>query len=166
MLLVVLAASCILAAMLVLVLGPVAWTEMHRYLDLPRLLEVLWNPLRYGFGAGLILGAVSGLYYLLPAARLRLRWVLPGAVLVTLLWLLTATLFSYYVAHFGSYTVTYGSLAGIILTLIFFYALAVIFIFGAEFNAALARAEGGLPPPRRRKDDKPDDGGDGPAARN
>ncbi|MDP6705616.1 MAG: YihY/virulence factor BrkB family protein [Alphaproteobacteria bacterium] len=154
MLLVILAASCILVAMLALVLGPVAWTEVQRYVTLPRILELLWNPVRYGFGALLILSAVSGLFFLLPAARLRLRWVLPGAVLVMALWLATAIAFSYYVSHFGSYTVTYGSLAGIILTLLFFYLLAVIFIFGAEFNAALARAEGGLPPPRRRKEDR------------
>ena len=166
MLLVILAASCILTAMLALVLGPVAWAELQHWVALPRLLELLWNPVRYGFGAVLILGAVSGLYFLLPAARLRPRWVLPGAALVTVLWLLTATAFSFYVSHFGSYTVTYGSLAGIILTLLFFYVLAVIFIFGAEFNAALARVEGGLPPPRRRSEDQVAESGGGPAARN
>ena len=77
-----------------------------------------------------------------------------GTLLVVVLWLAAATAFSLYVRHFGGYTVTYGSLAGIILTLVFFYLLAAIFVFGAEFNGALARAEGGLPPPRRRKEDR------------
>jgi len=153
--LLVLAVSvCILIAMLALILGPVLWAELQDRVGLPDQLRVSWVAVRYGAGAVLLFLAVAAMYFLLPAAKLKLRWVLPGTLLVVVLWLATATAFSVYVSYFGGYTVTYGSLAGIILTLVFFYVLAAIFIFGAEFNSALARAEGGLPPPRRRKEDR------------
>lgn len=153
-LLVIVVSGCILVAMLGLVLGPVVWGEMQDFFNLPPRLRVSWLVMRYGLGTMLLFLAVAAMYFLLPAARLRLRWVLPGTLLVVLLWLAAATLFSYYVKHIASYTVTYGSLGGIILTLVFFYVLAAIFIFGAEFNGAIARAEGGLPPPRRRHTDR------------
>lgn len=153
-LLVVAVSVCILIAMLALVLGPVLWAELQVLLRLPDRLRVSWLAVRYGVGAVLLFLAVASMYFLLPAAKLRLRWVLPGTFLVVALWLASATAFSVYLRYFGGYTVTYGSLAGIILALVFFYVLAAVFVFGAEFNGALARAEGGLPPPRRRSEDR------------
>lgn len=153
--LVIVASLCVIVAMLALLFGPVAWAELERYVLLPDMLRISWVVLRYLLCTVLIWLAVSTLYFVLPAARLKPRWVFPGTLVVVLLWLVAATAFSFYVRNFGAFTVTYGSLAGVILTLTFFYVLSTIFIFGAEFNAAFARAEGGLPAPRRRKDDPP-----------
>jgi len=155
MALVILASICVIASMLALVFGPVIWAELETYVALPDRLRISWVVVRYLLCTVLIWLAVSTLYFVLPAARLKPRWVFPGTFIVVLLWLVAATAFSFYVRNFGAFTVTYGSLAGVILTMLFFYILSVIFIFGAEFNAAFARAEGGLPPPRRRKDDPP-----------
>ena len=52
---------------------------------------------------------------------------------------LSAKIYSLYLQNLGSYTVTYGSLAGIILTLFFFYISAIVFIFGAQLNGAIRR---------------------------
>jgi membrane protein len=148
--LVILTSGVIIVAMLLLVLGPVAWQAATALMHLPAGWERGWHAIRYGLGTGILFLVVAGLYTVLPAARLKPRWVVPGALLTVLLWIVVATGFSIYLAHFGAYNVTYGSLGGVVVALIFFYALAAIFLYGAEVNAAIARAEGGLPPRARR----------------
>ena len=92
---------------------------------------------RYGAGVLVLVVTATVFYRLLPNTPLRLKTVLPGAVLASGLWLVMATGFSIYLNQLGSYSVTYGSLGGVITTLMFFYVSAALFIFGAEFNAAL-----------------------------
>jgi membrane protein len=74
----------------------------------------------------------------------RLVEVLPGTFLSVALWASAAELYSAYLASLPtSYSVTYGSLAGIVVTLFFFYISAAIFIFGAQLNGALRAARRG-----------------------
>jgi membrane protein len=67
------------------------------------------------------------------------RWLLPGALVATVLWLLGSIAFSFYVANFGSYSGTYGSLAGGIVLLLWLYLTNVAVVFGAQFAAELER---------------------------
>jgi membrane protein len=67
--------------------------------------------------------------------------VLPGAAVTVVLWVALASLFSLYLRNLGRFSLTYGSLGGIVITLLFFYFSATIFIFGAEINSARRRAE-------------------------
>ena len=92
----------------------------------------------------LILGAVvmiiGFLYRTAPdAPHERFRWILPGAIVATLLWLMGSIAFSFYVANFGSYSGTYGSLAGGIVLLLWLYLTNVAVVFGAQFAAELER---------------------------
>ncbi len=66
-------------------------------------------------------------------------WILPGAIVATVLWLLGSIAFSFYVANFGSYSGTYGSLAGGIVLLLWLYLTNVAVVFGAQFTAELER---------------------------
>ena len=61
--------------------------------------------------------------------------------MTTVLWVAFATAFSIYLSYTPSYTVTYGTLAGVIITLMFFYLTGATIIYGAEVNAALNRLE-------------------------
>lgn len=61
----------------------------------------------------------------------------PGAVFTTLGWMITSIFFSYYVNNFGRYAITYGSLVGIILLLIWLFISSLIIILGGEINATL-----------------------------
>jgi len=71
------------------------------------------------------------------------KW--PGAALVSLWWVICAVLLPIFVADIASYNLTYGSLAGVMITLIFFYLIGLGLVTGAELNAALANAhENGL----------------------
>ena len=81
------------------------------------------------------------LYRWLPSRHLPRREVLPGAAITVMLWLVMASLFSLYLQNLTRFTVTYGSLGGIVITLTFFYMSGVIFIFGAELNSARRRSE-------------------------
>lgn len=82
------------------------------------------------FGLGL-------LYRYAPSrAKPRWRWVNWGAGLATLLWLIGSWAFSFYVANFGSYNKTYGSLAAVVILLFWLFLTAFVILLGAEVNEA------------------------------
>jgi membrane protein len=64
------------------------------------------------------------------------KW--PGAAFVALWWLATTALLPVMLSHLGRYDLTYGSLAGVIIALIFFFVIGLGVVIGAELNAALA----------------------------
>ena len=69
----------------------------------------------------------------------RWRWVSPGAIVATLLWLLGSVGFTVYVSHFNSYDKTYGSLGGVVVMLTWLYLSAFVALFGAVINAQSER---------------------------
>ncbi len=69
----------------------------------------------------------------------RLRWVTPGGMIAVLLWIAASAGFAFYVANFGSYNATYGSLGGIIVFLIWLWVSNIALLVGAEINAELGR---------------------------
>ena len=69
----------------------------------------------------------------------RFRWVSPGAEAAIVLWLIAALGFSLFVDNFGSYGKTYGSLAGIVVLLMFFWISVSVVLLGAEINAESER---------------------------
>ncbi len=94
---------------------------------------------RYLVGTTLLLILTLGLYLVLPKAQLSLKDVLPGALVSVGVWALSTSLYSIYLRSFGRYSILYGSLGGVIFTLFYFYISAIIFIFGAQLNAAIMR---------------------------
>ena len=82
-----------------------------------------------------------------PWVNLHRRWTwrasLPGAVLATLLWFLATLLFGFYVTRFANYNRVYGSLGAAIALLAWLYLIALCVLIGAEFNAQIARRNGG-----------------------
>jgi membrane protein len=67
------------------------------------------------------------------------RRALPGALFATVSWVLATTLYSAYVAYFGSFLSTYGALAGVIVLCLWLYLSSLVVLFGAELNAEMAR---------------------------
>jgi membrane protein len=89
------------------------------------------------------------LYWASPNAKQGFRVISPGSVLAVVLWLLASGLFALYVAHFGSYNKVYGSLAAVIIFLVWMWISNIAVLIGAEFNAELERERAiaaGLPP--------------------
>lgn len=86
-----------------------------------------------------LLFAVIACHKWLPGVHRPIKDLLPGVLLTVVLWFLAAHIFEIYLANYSTYSVTYAGLAGIMATLLFMYMMAVIFVFGAEFNGRLAQ---------------------------
>jgi membrane protein len=84
---------------------------------------------------------IALLYYVAPNVKQPgIRWVTPGSVLAVLLWILASAGFAFYVANFGSYDKTYGTLGGVITFLVWVWITNVAVLLGAELNAELERS--------------------------
>lgn len=92
---------------------------------------------RYGVTPLILFLALYGLYFALTPRRARPTRYWPGALLTVLVWVLTASLLPRVLSSVGSYDLTYGSLAGVMVALLFFYVVGAGFVLGAELNAAL-----------------------------
>jgi YihY family inner membrane protein len=80
------------------------------------------------------------LYWASPNARQGFRWVTPGGILAVVVWVAASVGFALYVANFDSYNKTYGSLAGVIIFLVWLWLSNVAILLGAELNAELERS--------------------------
>src|SRR5580704_12537878 len=95
--------------------------------------------LRYVVALGATVLVTGLLYYVGPNQQMKFRSVWPGAILATVLWLVATTLFALYVRHIANYSVLYGSIGAVIALLVWMYLLAVITLFGCEYNAVRER---------------------------
>ncbi|MBV8889131.1 MAG: YihY/virulence factor BrkB family protein [Alphaproteobacteria bacterium] len=97
---------------------------------------------RWPILAGLVLIGLGLLYRLAPDRRSpRGDFLSPGTIAAAVLWLVGSAGFSIYVARFGSYDRTYGSIGAVVILLMWFYVSAYIVLAGAELNAELERAQ-------------------------
>lgn len=93
---------------------------------------------RWPLLAAVVIVALAVIYRYGPSQPKRpWRWVTPGSVLATALWLIVSGVFSYYVSNFGNYNETYGSLGAVIVTLLWLFLTAFSVLIGAELNAEL-----------------------------
>jgi membrane protein len=102
----------------------------------PGVLVVLGKVLSYVL---LLLGAAAGaatLYRYAPCrAEAKWQWITPGSVFAAISWLILTLAFGFYVAHFGNYNKTYGSLATVVILVTWLYLSAYLFLLGAELNS-------------------------------
>jgi membrane protein len=80
------------------------------------------------------------LYYAAPNVRQPgFRWVSPGGILAVVVWIVASAAFAFYVANFGSYNKTYGSVGAVIIFLVWLWVSNIAILLGAEFNAEIER---------------------------
>lgn len=101
--------------------------------------EVKWvfNLIRVVLPLIIILVLFIVLYSVAPNVKTKILSVLPGAIFTSIIWLLGSFAFGWYISNFGNYSKTYGSIAGIIILLIWLYLTSFIIIIGAEINAII-----------------------------
>jgi membrane protein len=110
-------------------------------LPLPAASREAIDYLRWPLLAVVAIGALGVTYRYAPSrCGESWRWISPGAVAAMLLWIAGSAGFSFYVARFGSYDKTYGSLGAVVVLLMWFYLTAYIVLAGAELNTVLARS--------------------------
>ena len=128
--------------------GPVA-TSIGSALGLGSAAVTIWQIAKWPVLVAVVVLIVAILYYATPNVRQpRMRWMSPGALLAILVWVIASVVFGVYVASFGSYNKTYGSMAGIIVFLLWLWLTNVALLFGAELDTELERGrelQAGMP---------------------
>ncbi len=130
----------ILSASILMVFGPRLGGALTDRLGYGKLFAVLWNVASLPLVISFVLIGVAFVYYFAPAARQRLRWVTPGSVLATALWMAMSFGLRHYVTYFGNYNTTYGSIGGVILLMLWLYLTSVAILLGAEVNSEIEHA--------------------------
>ena len=100
----------------------------------------VWNIAKWPIIAIVVSQVIAMLYWIAPNVRQPgYRWVSPGGILAVVLWIVASAAFAFYVSNFGSYNKTYGSLAAVIIFLIWLWITNVVILLGAEMNAEVER---------------------------
>jgi membrane protein len=119
--------------------GPLA-DAIGRQIGLGSAGVTAWDIAKWPVLLAVVMLIFAVLYYAAPNVRQPgFRWVTPGGVLAVILWIIASAGFAFYVAHFGSYNKTYGSLGGVIIFLVWLWISNIAVLLGAEFDAELER---------------------------
>ncbi|MET8006457.1 YihY/virulence factor BrkB family protein [Nonomuraea glycinis] len=109
-------------------------------LGLGETIVTVWDLAKWPVLALIAAGLIMVLYWAAPNVRQPgVRWLTPGGLLAVLLWVLVSGGFALYVANFGSYNKTYGTLAAVVVFLIWLWLSNMALLFGAELDAELIR---------------------------
>src|SRR5215208_695356 len=132
----ILALVVILSVALMLI-GPQLVGSIAALVDLDELFVRLWGWMRFPVALLLLAVVLSVVYHFGPNARQRFRSVDPGAAIAVVLWAISSVGFSFYLANFANYGVTYGSIGAAAGLLFYLYLCASVVLLGAELNAAI-----------------------------
>ena len=128
-----------LVLLMLVVSGPLA-TAIGDQLGLGSAALTVWNIAKWPVLFLFVLVTVAVLYYATPNVKQpQFRWISVGAGVAILVWVLASVAFAFYVSNFGSYNKTYGSLAGVIVTLLWLWITNLALLLGAEIDSELER---------------------------
>jgi membrane protein len=114
--------------------------QVGKLLHLGSGVVLVWDIVKWPVLVVLISLLFALLYWASPNARPGgFRWISPGGLLAVVVWLIASAGFTLYVANFGKYNKTYGSLATVIIFLVWLWLTNVAILAGAEFDAELQR---------------------------
>jgi membrane protein len=142
MLLVTLVAILLIAVVLVMLIvsGPLA-SSIGSVIGVSSQAVTVWNIVKWPVIVLFVVLIVAILYYATPNVKQpRFRWLSVGAFVAILVWIVASAAFAFYVATFGSYNKTYGSLAGAVVGLLWLWITNLALLFGAELDSELERA--------------------------
>ena len=129
--------GALIAAVLALLLGELFATAIARSVGIGSAWAWTSTVLRLPLVVLFVVVAAQLLFWLAPDQRQPFRLWSPGSVAFGLAWSVFASVFSFYVAHLGHYESTYGSLAGVVVFLVWLYFSCWLLLAGAELNAVL-----------------------------
>lgn len=110
---------------------------------------LVWSIAKWPVVLAVVVLIVAMLYQFTPNVKQpKFRWLSLGAVFAIVVWALASLAFGFYVSNFGSYDKTYGSLAGVIVFLLWLWLTNLALLFGAELDAEIERGrelQAGMP---------------------
>lgn len=137
-----------LVALALVVSGPVA-EAIGSAIGLGSAAVTAWQFLKWPVLVAVVVLIIAILYYATPNVKQpKFRWITPGSIIAVVTWAIASVLFAFYVANFGNYNKTYGTLAGVIVFLLWLWITNLALLFGAEVNAEIERGrqlQSGLP---------------------
>jgi membrane protein len=146
---VVLMLLAVISALIVVFTGALA-RQVGSTLGLGDTAITVWSIAKWPVLAVLVTTMIALLYWATPNAKVHgFKWITPGSCLALLIWLIASAGFAFYVANFASYNKTYGTMAGVIVFLIWLWVGNLAILLGLEFDAEAARQRaiaGGHPP--------------------
>jgi membrane protein len=111
--------------------------------------QTIWNFAKWPVMLLAVILMIALLYHAAPNVKLPgFKWVTPGAIFALVIWLVASALFAFYVANFGSYDKTYGTLGGLVVLLVWLWITNCALLLGMELNSERERdreLEAGLP---------------------
>ncbi|MDY0407242.1 YihY/virulence factor BrkB family protein [Virgibacillus sp. 179-BFC.A HS] len=126
--------ASLVVAIVLPIFGNVIYEFIASEIGFASSLKIVFNIFRWGASFVVLTLLLMLFYRIAPNTKLPFKHILPGTVIAGLLWLIVSAGFSLYVSNFGSYSVTYGSLGGIIILMIWFFLTAFILMIGALIN--------------------------------
>jgi membrane protein len=133
-------AAFIVASMVLVVAGPALADRAAAWLHAAPAMASTWKIVQWPVIFGLVSLAITIVYYYAPDAEQEWIWITPGSIFAAILWLLVSLGFKFYVANFGSYNATYGTIGGVIVLMLWFYLSGLAVLVGAELNAEIEHA--------------------------
>ncbi|HEU4735402.1 MAG TPA: YihY/virulence factor BrkB family protein [Solirubrobacterales bacterium] len=101
----------------------------------------VWNIAKWPAMLAIFLFMIALLYYASPNVKLRgFKWITAGSLVAIVVWALASAAFAFYVANFGSYDKTYGTLGGLVALLVWFWITNLAILFGHQLNAERERS--------------------------
>src|SRR5215217_7527942 len=138
-----------LISLAIVVTGPLA-EKVGDVVGLGDTAVTVWGIAKWPVIALVVSQIIAFLYWVAPNVRQPgYRWITPGGLVAVVLWVIASAAFAFYVANFGNYNKTYGSVAALIVFLVWLWITNIVVLLGAELNAELERSrqiEAGHPP--------------------
>ncbi len=128
-----------LMSMTIILVGPGITQNIFEFMGIASETNTFWTSMRLPMAFILNLMALTILYYFAPEARQRVLSIMPGALTSTILWLLASSAFRIFLRNFGTYNKTYGSLAALIILMVWLWISGLVFPLGAEINSLMKR---------------------------
>jgi membrane protein len=133
-------AGFVILSFTLVVYGHSIGTWIAEFVGLSDVFTWVWNLLQWPVVIALMLFVVGVIYYVCPDIDQNWRWISPGAVFAVAMWLIMSLGFKAYVDHFGSFNKVYGSIAGIIVLMLWLYWSGMVLLVGGEINAEIEYA--------------------------
>jgi len=130
----------ILLSMALVLVGPTLAEHLADAMHLGAALKWTMWIVQWPIVLALVASGIGLIYYFAPDAEQDWVWITPGSVIATFLWVMVSLAFKLYIAYFGSYNETYGTLGAFIVLLTWFYLSGLAILIGAEFNAEIEHA--------------------------